>query len=166
VLDLAGLDEFLDGACDVFDWDVGVDPVLVEQVDGVDAEPGQRGVGDLLDVIRSAGETDHLAVVIERRSELGGDDNLTLEWRQSFADQLLVDEGAVDLGGVEEGNAAVHSGADQGEHLLPVGLVAVATGHAHAAQPDGGDLKAVRAQGALVHGSCSSRRRRCRPRGT
>jgi hypothetical protein len=35
---LAGLDKFGDGAGDVFDGDVGVDAVLVEQVDGVDAQ--------------------------------------------------------------------------------------------------------------------------------
>ena len=61
-------------------------------------------------------------------------------------DELLVGVRAVDLGGVEEGDAAVHRGAEQRDHLLPVGLVAVAAGHAHAAQPDGGDLRAVGAR--------------------
>ena len=41
VLDLAGFDELLDGTGDIFDRDVGVDAVLVVEVDGVDAEPSQ-----------------------------------------------------------------------------------------------------------------------------
>ena len=60
-------------------------------------------------------------------------------------DELLVDERAVDLGGIEERDAVVHGGVDQRDHLLPVGLVAVATGHAHAA--DRGDPRAVRSEG-------------------
>jgi hypothetical protein len=39
VLGLAGFDEVLDRAGDVFDGHLWVDPVLVVEVDGVDAEP-------------------------------------------------------------------------------------------------------------------------------
>ena len=52
VLDLALLDEFLDRAGDVFDGHVGVDAVLVEEVDGVDVEALERGFGDLADALR------------------------------------------------------------------------------------------------------------------
>jgi len=96
---------------------------------------------------------------IDVAAELGGDHDLALVRGERLADEFLVGVGAIDFGGVEERDAAVHRGADQRDHLLPVGLVAVATGHAHAAQPDGGDLRAVGAQGALVHGCCSCRRR-------
>ena len=54
VVDLAGLDELLDGAGDVLDRDVGVDAVLVEQVDGVGPQPTQRAVDGGADV-RPAG---------------------------------------------------------------------------------------------------------------
>ena len=92
--------------------------------------------------------------------ELGGDHDLAPVRGERLADQFLVGVGAVDLRGVEERDAAVHSGADQRDHLLPVGLVAVATGHAHATQPDRGDLQAVGAQGALVHGCAPVGRRK------
>ena len=97
---------------------------------------------------------------IDVPAELGRDHHLVPVRGERLADELLVGVRTVDLGGVEEGDAAVHSGADQRDHLLPVRLVAVAAGHAHAAQPDGGDLEAVGAEGAFVHGSCSCRRRR------
>ena len=89
---------------------------------------------------------------IDVPAELGGDDDLVPEGGQCLADQFLVDVRAVHLGGVEEGDAAVHGGADQRDHLLPVGLLAVAAGHAHAAQPDRRDLRAAGAECALVHG--------------
>jgi hypothetical protein len=56
VPDLAGGDEVFDGSGDVFDGDVGVDAVLVEEVDGVDVEALERGVGDLADVVGLAVE--------------------------------------------------------------------------------------------------------------
>ena len=41
MLHLAGCDEFFDRARDVLDGNVGVDSVLIEEVDGVDLEPLQ-----------------------------------------------------------------------------------------------------------------------------
>jgi hypothetical protein len=51
VADLAGVDEVFDGSGDVFDGDVGVDAVLVEEVDVVEVEALEGLVGDLLDVV-------------------------------------------------------------------------------------------------------------------
>jgi hypothetical protein len=73
VLDLAGLDEFLHGAGDVLDGNVGVDAVLVEEVERVDLQAREGGVGDLFDVVGSARQSDELAVVVDGESELGGD---------------------------------------------------------------------------------------------
>ena len=47
----AALDQFLDRSGHVLDGDLGVDAVLVEQIDGLHAQPAQRIVGDLLDVV-------------------------------------------------------------------------------------------------------------------
>ena len=51
VADLARLDEFLDGAGDVLDRHLRVDAVLVQQVDPVGAEPPQRAVHGVADVV-------------------------------------------------------------------------------------------------------------------
>src|SRR5208283_1057086 len=65
---------------------------------------------------------------------------------------ILIGEGAVDFGGIEEGDAALHGGADQGDHLAALMRRAVAEAHAHAAEAEGGDLKVAVAESALLHG--------------
>jgi hypothetical protein len=52
VLDLTLLDHVLHRAGDVFDWHVGVNPVLIEQVDDIDLEPLKRALDSLLDMLR------------------------------------------------------------------------------------------------------------------
>ena len=54
MLDLALLDQVLDRSRHVFDRHVGIDAVLIEQIDAVGPEPLQRGLGDLPDVLRPA----------------------------------------------------------------------------------------------------------------
>jgi hypothetical protein len=56
VVDLAGLDELLDGAGDVLDGDFRVDAVLVEQVDGVGPQATEGALDGGADVVRSAGD--------------------------------------------------------------------------------------------------------------
>ena len=51
VLHLACLDQFLHRARHIFDGHVRIDAVLVEQIDGLDPQPLERGLGDLLDVL-------------------------------------------------------------------------------------------------------------------
>src|SRR3954447_5149132 len=58
VTHLAGLDELGDGPSDVLDRNVGVDAVLVEQVDHLAAQPAQGGVGDSLDLFGAAVDPD------------------------------------------------------------------------------------------------------------
>ena len=74
-------------------------------------------------------------------SEFGGDDHFVAEGSEGFADEFLVGEGAVDFGGVEEGDALFDGGADDGDHLLLVPGGAVAKAHAHAAEAEGGDFQ-------------------------
>ena len=50
---------------------------------------------------------------IDAEAEFGGDDHLVAERREGLADHFLVGEGAVDFGGVEEGDAALDRRADQ-----------------------------------------------------
>ena len=64
VLDLAFLDQILHRARDILDRHVRVDAVLIEQIDHVGLEPLQRGLGDLLDVLRPAVQTRLLRRVV------------------------------------------------------------------------------------------------------
>ena len=47
VLHLAFLDEFLHRSRHIFDRHVGIDAVLIEEIDGIDPEPLERGLSDL-----------------------------------------------------------------------------------------------------------------------
>jgi hypothetical protein len=46
VLDLARLKQISNSPCDVFDWHIGINAVLVEQVDPVRVQPFQRLLND------------------------------------------------------------------------------------------------------------------------
>ena len=91
----------------------GIDAVLIEQVDASVLSRLQRGLGDLPDVLRPAVQADVRERPAECVAELGRDHDLVAERRQRLADQFLVRERAVGLGGVEEGDAALDRRADQ-----------------------------------------------------
>jgi hypothetical protein len=152
VLDLPCRDEVFDCPGDVLDRYLWVDAVLVQQVDGGHAEPLQGVLDGGPDVLRPAVQTGGpVAVVAE--AELGGNDDLVAYRRQGLADQGLVGERAVDLGGVEERDAAVDGGADQGDAVRVVDRRAEAVAQAHAAEADRGDFKSAGAEHAGVHRS-------------
>jgi hypothetical protein len=71
--------------------------------------------------------------------------------RQGFADEFLIGVRTVDLSGVEERDTEVDGPMKQGNHVLPVRHPAVAAGHGHATEPDGRNLQAAEAEGALLH---------------
>jgi hypothetical protein len=133
---LPGRDELPHRTGDVLDRHLRVHPVLVEQVDRLDAQPLQRGVGDLDDVLRAAVQAGLAALGVEPEPELGGDHHLLPERRQCLADRFLVHERAVDLGGVEEGDPPLDGRADHRDAVLAVGGRAEPGTDAHAAEPD------------------------------
>ena len=106
-------DQLLHRAGDVLDRHVRIDAVLVEQVDAVGPQPLQRRLDHLPDVLGPAVQARLLPSPLELEAELGRDHHLVADRRQRLAHQLLVGERAVDLGGVEEGDAALDRRADQ-----------------------------------------------------
>ena len=54
MLDLALLNQIFYRTGNVFDRHLQIDPMLIEQIDGLDLEPLERGLGDLPDVLRAA----------------------------------------------------------------------------------------------------------------
>ena len=112
---LAGLDQLLDRAGDVLDRHVGVDPVLVEEVDACRCRAARSEASATC--LMCSGRLFRpalLAVGVEVEAELGGDHDLVADRGERLAHQLLVDERPVDLGGVEEGDAALDGGPDAG----------------------------------------------------
>ena len=101
----------------------------------------QRALDGAADVLRTAVDA---AVVdaglgIDVPAELGGNDHLTSEGAERFADELLVAEGAIGLGGVYERDATLDRRAEQRDHLPAIDWVAVA----HGAERESRDLEAL-----------------------
>jgi hypothetical protein len=103
VAHLALLDELLHRADGLLDRDRLVDAVLVVEVDVVDAEALQRGLAGLAHVVRLAVDAEIAAVLAALVAELGGEHDLVAAAGDRAADELLVGERAVHVGGVEEG---------------------------------------------------------------
>jgi hypothetical protein len=132
----------------------GVHAVLVEQVDAVGAESLQRSLDDLPDVLRPAVHTDRLSVLMELEPEVGGDHHPIPNGCEGLAHQLLVRERPVRLGGVEEGDAQLRSGAEERDRLLLVGRPGQDWRSAPwLPHPEGRDLE--RSELALLHASSS-----------
>ena len=149
-LTLPSPDQLLDGARHLLDGHVGIDAVLVEEVDGVDPEPPERGLRDLPDVLRPAVEPSPPSGSILNPNFVAMT-TCSAERRERLADELLVRERTVDLGGVEERDAAFDRRPDQGDHLLLVPGGAQAEAHAHAAEPEGRDLEAAASEFPCFH---------------
>ena len=135
VPDLALLNQVFHRARDVFDGNVRIDAVLIEQVDHVGLQPLERGFGDLLDVRRPAIEASR-SIGFERETELRRDNDLTTERSERLSDELFIDERAVRFGGVEQRDSALDGRSKERRHLLLVARGAVAEAHAHAAKPE------------------------------
>ena len=92
-----------------------------------------------------------IEIGIQVEPELGGDHHLLAEGSEGFAHKLFVQERAVDLGGVEERDAAFHGRAQQRGHLLFVFGRAVGKAHPHAAEPEGRDFQIALSEFAILH---------------
>jgi hypothetical protein len=98
-------------------------------------------------MVRAAVEAASVEVV----AELGGDDDVLAERGQRLADQLLIGERAINFGGVEEGDAAGHSRADQRDHGVAIRRRTAVMIEPHAAESDGRDIEAAFPKLAGVH---------------
>ena len=122
--------------------------MLVEQVDIVRAQALEHGIHHGADVLRPAGEA---TLLPKCEAELGSDDEALTVGGQHPAQEALVVEGAVGLGGVEEGNAPLDGGQ---QRALGLGLIHRAIyprRKAHTAQAKRGNNEALAAEGGGFH---------------
>ena len=147
--DLALGDQLPDGPGHVLHRHVGIDAVLVEEVDAVGAQPLERGFEDRADLLGPAIQAAGTGAV-QVEAELGGDHHLVADGLERLADHFFILVGAIDLGGIEEGDAAVERGADHLHPLRRFEGLSVGLADAHAAQADRRDFKAV-AEFARLH---------------
>src|SRR5262245_66471145 len=108
VFHLTLLNQVLHRSRHVFDRHVRVNTVLIEQINDIDLESLERGLGDLLDVFWPTIQPHptRLSVGLKFETELGGDHHLLAEGGEGFAYEYFVCERAVNLGGIEECDAA------------------------------------------------------------
>ena len=94
--------------------------MLIEKIDAVALDPLQGCFRHLADVRRPAIET-RLLAVLDSETELRRDDYMAAHRTERFADEFLVCKGPVYLGRVEERDARIHRGADDGDAVLAAG---------------------------------------------
>src|SRR5258708_39973816 len=90
-------------------------------------------------------DADEHAIGTAHIAELGGQHDFPAARLQDLPEQALVGTGAVHVGGVEKVDADVERGV---EHAEIGGFIRrpVEVRHAHAAEADGGDFKALKTQ--------------------
>lgn len=152
MLDLTLGDEVANRAGHVLDRYVRIDPMLVQQVDGFDAEPLQGAFDGLANVLRPAvhsANASRLRVDVE--AELRRDHDVVTERAQRFPDHLFILEGSVDFGGVEEGHTSLEGVADQLDAVLLRKSGAITLADTHAAEADGRNVEAAPAEFTGLH---------------
>ena len=153
VLNLAFLDQVFHRPRYIFNRHVRIDAVLIEQVDDIDLEPLERGLRNLLDVLRPAVHADPPGspVWIELEAELGGNHHFPAEGSKGFTHQFLVGERAVDFGGIKECDSEFHGRPNQRNHFLLVFSRTLAKAHSHAAEPESRDFQIAFSKFAFFH---------------
>ncbi|CAM5707608.1 hypothetical protein SGLAM104S_03786 [Streptomyces glaucescens] len=151
VPDVPLFDQFGNGADGLLDGDGRVEAGEPVHVDVVDAEALERVRGEVLHGLRQAVDAQPGAVGAAQRAELHADQRLFAAGcgggAQGFGEEQFVVAHAVEVAGVEQGDAGFEGRVDGGDGLGAVG-VAVQRGHAHAAEGEGGDLGAGGSEGA------------------
>ena len=156
IADLALGHQVGQGADGVLDRDAGVNAVLVVQVDAVRAQPPEGAFGSDTDVRRAAVEHPGAAAPVRDAAEFGGQDDLVAAAPDGPADEFLVGERPVALGGIDKGDPELQRPVDGADGLGVIGARAGIGGrHPHGAQTDAGDIQSPQLD--MPHSDCSMR---------
>src|SRR5207245_9378264 len=100
VLDLTGLNQFLHRASHILYGHVRVNPMLIQQVDGINLQPLERPFDGLLDVLGPTVQpcrSRPIIVATQIEPELGGNRHFAAVRSQRFTLKLFVQERSVPL---------------------------------------------------------------------
>ena len=136
--DLPFRDQVFDRAGNIFDRHLGVDPMLVEEVDVVGIEPLEHPFGCDLDMPGAAVQTRATlsCLRVDIPAELRGDDDLAADRGQSLADEFFIGERPVGLRCIEERHAMIGGGADERDAVLAIRCRTVSVAQTHATKAD------------------------------
>ena len=126
----------------------------LEQVDVVGAEPAQRRLHRVRQVV--AGAADRVGVVAGAEGRLGRDQHLVATPLDRGPQHLLGRTGGVDVGAVEQGEPGIEADVDQPAGLVDVGVAPGAEKLALAAESPGaeaehGDAEAGSPEPTMFH---------------
>ncbi len=118
--DLACFDQARHGADGVFDGSIGIDAMLVVEIDVIDVEALQAGIAGFADVVGLAVDGADAGVAgIADDAELGGEHDLVAPALDGASDEFFVG-GAIHVGGIEEGDAEFEGAMDGGDGFVVV----------------------------------------------
>src|SRR5207245_9434377 len=106
VLYLALANQILHRSGHVFDWNVRINAMLVEQINHIRPESLQRSFSNLFDVLWPTIQADLFTFRTKFETEFGCYHHLTTERSKRFADELFIRERSVNFSGIEERDAA------------------------------------------------------------
>jgi len=111
--------QILDGAGDIFNRHLRVDPVLVHEIDTVGTQTLQHALDSKLDVVRATVEpwAALARLQIDVPAELRCDHHLVAKRTHAFAEDALHLMRAVSLGRIVKGEATVEGRPDDADHL-------------------------------------------------
>ena len=115
--------------------------MLIVKVDNVDAEPLQTGLTSLANIGRVPPDAEHRALGAARPSEFRRQNQFVAAAVDRPADQFLVAADAVHVGRIEHRHAAI-DGVMNGRNRFLVVAAGVKLRHAHATEPERGNLQA------------------------
>src|SRR6185437_12226842 len=155
---LAGVHEISHRADDVLDRDRRIDAVLVQQVYMICLQTTERALHGFANVQRPAVQATLLARFPDAPPELGRDRRLIPLSLERAAEQFLVGERPVHLGGIQKRDADLERPVQCRDRLAFVTLFrrSIRCGHPHASEPDGGDGEALGAELSLSDHACGS----------
>jgi len=118
--------------------------VLVVEVDAVGTEPLQGALDGGPDVRRAAVEHSGAAAGVRDKAELRRHHDTVAASLEGAADEFLVRVRAVDLGGVDVGDAQLKCSLDGADRLgVAASRVEVVAGHCHRAESDARDVESA-----------------------
>src|SRR5712692_7096620 len=133
---LALLDQLPYRAGHLLDRHGRIDTVLIEEIDIVGPKPTQGALHRLTDMLRPASSFGaDLLSVLETKAKFGADYYLVVPALKRPAEQLLVGEGTIALGRVEEGASQFEGALQCGDRLTFIRRT-VRLAHAHTAKAD------------------------------
>jgi hypothetical protein len=144
VADLALGDELGQRTDGVLDGRVRVDPVLVVQIDVIGAQPLEGTLDGDTDIRRATVDDARAAAGVRDEAELRRQHHTVAAVLDGPADEFLVGERTVDLGGVEVGDAEVQRSVDGANRLgVAAGSDVVVARHRHGAESYARDVKSA-----------------------